>query len=328
MAIMLLGTNLFCVPGISSSQPYSPEIVEQSKRATVGILSPVNDRSTITEPAPFSIRGSGTHIGSGYILTARHAIERQEGGKTIAPKTIQVMTGDLHELTAHFIGMNAFLDIALYHILEQDIPTTLEKITFASRESLSGNEVFTVGYPLGWGPALSFGKVGNPNTFLETIESRLIQVDLSACSGNSGGGLFNTQGEIVGVVHAIIQTETTQGERRCSRFAFAVPGLVVKKVVQALIDGQPLRFSKLGLQLSIAKQHNRWAIAVGKASGPARQAGFKKGDIVVAIEDYSVHTAAELKNYLIEHTEPGQQIAVHILRNEQPRTLQVLLGGF
>ncbi len=299
---------------------------EKAKHATVGILSPPNERATISGPAPFSVRGSGIHIGDGYILTARHAIEHQEGGKKIPQKMIQVLTGDFYELSAQFIGINAFLDIALYRLPESSLVSTLDQASFSSAESLSGDEVFTVGYPLGWGPALSFGRVGNPNTFLATIQSRLLQVDLSACSGNSGGGLFNMQGEIVGVVHAIIQTETTQGERRCSRFAFAVPGLVVKNIVQSLIDGKQQKFSKLGLQLTVVKHNDHWAIAVGKATGPARQAGFKKGDIVLAIDDQPIHTASQLKNHLIEHTHPGQQVTITVLRHKKTRHVKVILG--
>ena len=75
------------------------------------------------------------------------------------------------------------------------MPHGLAARTFSQTEALPGERVFTVGYPLGWGPAISYGYIGNPNTFLQTVQSRLLQVDLSACSGNSGGGLFNAHGE-------------------------------------------------------------------------------------------------------------------------------------
>ena len=300
---------------------------EKAKRSTVGILKPTNQRGTISGQPPFTVRGSGTHIGNGYILTARHAIEKQNRGKTIAPEEIYIITGDLHEIEAHFVGFNAFLDIALYHIQEFSELPSLEHATFGPLETRSGDKVFTVGYPLGWGPALSFGQVGNPNTFLDTIQSRLIQIDLSACSGNSGGGLFNQQGLIVGVVHAIIQTETAQEKRLCSRFAFAVPGLIVKKIVHSLIRGEQPKFSKLGIKLNVIIINGRWAITVGKAAGAAQKAGFKKGDLFLAIDDHPIYTASQLKNYLIEHTEPGQQVAITILRGEKTRTLKVILGS-
>jgi len=326
IALAIILISLLPTIARSSETPLLSVAAERAKHATVGILNPINERATISGTAPFSVRGSGTHIGDGYILTARHAIEHQAEGKKIPQETIQVITGDLHELSAAFIGINAFLDIAVYRLQKTTLIDSLDQATFSQTESLSGDEVFTVGYPLGWGPALSFGRMGNTNTFLATIQSRLLQVDLSACSGNSGGGLFNTRGEIVGVIHAIIQTETTQGERRCSRFAFAVPGLIVKNIVQFLIDGKPFKFSKLGITLNVTKQGTHWALAVGKATGPARQAGFKKGDLVLAIDDHPINTAAQLKNYLIEHTHPGQQVTITILRKKIPRNVKVILG--
>lgn len=324
LAIFLI--SLLPTIAMSSDVPLLSTSAEKAKQSTVGILSPINERATMSGTAPFSIRGSGTHIGDGYILTARHAIEYQAGGKYIPQETIQVITGDLHELSAKFVGTNDFLDISVYRLPKSALISSLDQAAFSPTESLAGDEVFTVGYPLGWGPALSFGHVGNPNTFLDTIQSRLLQVDLSACSGNSGGGLFNNHGEIVGVVHAIIQTEATQGERRCSRFAFAVPGLVVRNIVQSLIEGKQHKFSKLGIILSVIKYDDRWAITVKKATGPAQHAGFKKGDIVLAINDHAIHTSAQLKNYLIEHTHPGQQVHITILRQNTHRKLTVILG--
>jgi serine protease Do len=328
LLLLILLTFLLTGMAMGAEAPLLSIAAEKARHATVGILRPEHERATISGPAPFSVRGSGTHIGHGYILTARHAIETPKGGQTVAAETIQVITGDLHELTAQFIGINDFLDIALYRISEDPLPDILGQATFAEIESDSGDEVFTVGYPLGWGPALSFGRIGNPHTFLPTIQSRLLQIDLSACSGNSGGGLFNKEGEIVGVVHAIIQTEHIQGERRCSRFAFAVPGLGVKKIVQSLIEGHPLKFSTLGITLSVVKQENHWAISVKNATGSARQAGFKKGDILLAIDGHPIHTAAQLKNYLIEHTQPEQRIAITILRNQETQLLNVILGEY
>ena len=66
---------------------------------------------------------------------------------------------------------------------------------------------------------------------------------------------------------------------------------------------------------------------MGKVAGRARKAGFKKGDMFLAIDDRPIHTASQLKNYLIEHTEPGQQVAVTILRGEKILTLKVILGS-
>jgi serine protease Do len=254
-------------------------------------------------------------------------VERDEAGKRIIPQHITVLTTTLEEWPAELTGVNAFLDIAVYRIAGSRGALRLGTASFAGDEPQPGDEVYTVGYPLGWGPAVGFGRVGNPNTFLPTVESRLYQIDLSACSGNSGGGLFNKKGEIVGVVHAIIQTETMQAERRCSRFAFSVPGPLVQRIVGALIQGAEPRFSRLGISMKPVKAGIRWQLAVAEATGPAQEAGIQKGDILLAIENMEITDAAQLKTYLIERTEPGQRVRMRILRANKEQVIDVVLGG-
>ena len=297
------------------------EIVEGAKHGTVGILN----QSASADGNTLSVRGSGIYLGDGYILTARHATKRQGAGTTADPPHVSVIASTLEEAPASLVGVNQFLDVALYRISQEKVPRGLAARTFSQTEALPGERVFTVGYPLGWGPAISYGHVGNPDTFLRTVQSRLLQVDLSACSGNSGGGLFNAQGEIVGLIHAIIQTETGE-ERRCSRFAFAVPGPLVHKIVTALRQGKPFHFSKLGLQLTSVKMKNQWHMAVAQATGPARRAGFKKGDVLLSIDNQPIDSASQLKTYVIEQTRPLQPVSIRILRNHKEKVIRVILG--
>ena len=304
----------------------SHDSIERAKLATVGVLRHATDSSYQTAQSQFAIRGSGVHLGEGYILTARHVVERQEGGKTEIPQTIHIVTGELVEHSADLIGVNVFLDLVLYRFLPNKEVGALPFVSFGKGEPGQGDEVFTVGYPLGWGPALAFGRLGNPQTFLPTAQSRLMQVDLSACSGNSGGGLFNEHGDLVGLVHAIIQTESDENERRCSRFAFAVPGPSVEKIVTALKAGKSLRFPKLGIRMNVVKVGQQWRVAVAKAKGPARKAGVRKNDVLLAIDKTPITSAAQLKSYLIEQTIPGQIIELRVLRDQTEKVLKVMLG--
>ena len=320
------GTYLLAPSLLLANASDFAEIVEEAKHGTVGILKQADAQSTSPDRNPLSVRGSGIYLGDGYILTARHATKLPGGGATVDPPHISVISSTLKEASATLIGVNQFLDVALYHIPQEMLPHGLSARTFSQVEALPGEQVFTVGYPLGWGPAISYGYIGNPHTFLQTIQSRLLQVDLSACSGNSGGGLFNTRGKIVGLVHAIIQTETTREERRCSRFAFAVPGPLVHKIVTALIQGKPFHFSKLGLQLTSVKIGQQWHMAVAQATGPARRAGFKKGDILLSIDNQPVDSASQLKTYLIEQTRPFQPVSIRILRDHKEKLIRVILG--
>ena len=301
--------------------------IEQAKFSTVGILQ--SDAMLTDGPAygaPLKIRGSGIHIGEGVILTARHAVERSEGGKLVVPEVVHVLTDDLRELPATRQGSNAYLDVAVYKLQGDESHWPTSSVRFAEHDVTYGDDVFTVGYPMGRGPALSYGKVGNPNTFLPIVQSRLVQVDLSVCRGNSGGGLLNGEGQLVGLVHAIIQTETSPAERGCSRFGFALPGMLVKRVINAVLAGKAPGFSVLGIQLETIKEGSRWVLGVAKATGPSRHAGFRKGDILIAIDELEITTPAQLKNYLIEWTEPGQTVVLRVQRGKTQRTITVQLG--
>ena len=301
--------------------------IEQAKLATVGILQADSMQTKeLGYGAPVKIRGSGIHLGQGVILTARHAVERSEGGKLVVPEVIHVLTDDLQELPAIRQGANAYLDVAVYKLQAGESDWPFSSVKFAEHDVTYGDDVFTVGYPMGRGPALSFGKVGNPNTFLSTVQSRLVQVDLSACRGNSGGGLLNHKGQLVGLVHAIIQTDTSLAKQGCSRFAFALPGMLVKRVVNAVLAGKTPGFSVLGIHLQTLKEGNRWVLGVAKATGPSRHAGFRKGDVLVAIDELEITTPAQLKNYLIEQTEPGQTVVLRVRRGDTQRTISVKLG--
>ena len=233
---------LACVLCFNSAEagPLLSERIETSKLATVGVLQPGEDLNSPASKTHFTMRGTAVHLRDGFILTARHVVEKDDNGRKVVPNQITVMTAGLEETAASLVGGSAFLDLAVFRITG-DVAARLPPTRFADGEASPGQPVYTIGYPLGWGPAMGFGRVGNPNTFIPTAETRLLQLDLSACSGNSGGGVFNEQGELVGLMHAIIQTETAQGEQRCSRFGFAVPGSLARKSRSPITTPDPIR---------------------------------------------------------------------------------------
>ena len=245
----------------------------------------------------------------------------------MVPKVIHVLTTDLHEVVAQIVGESAYLDVVVYRLNQQDRPVLSVGAPFAVDTPLVGSEVFTVGYPMGWGPTMAFGRIGNANTFLQTVETRLLQADLAACSGNSGGALFNAGGEVVGIMHAVIQTDKDESRVYCSQMAFAIPGTLAARIVTAAIEGKPLAFSKLGIHMTAVKDGTKWRIAVKDVAEPAKSAGIQKHDILLAIEDTEILDAAHLKNYLIERTAPGQRIAVKVRRAEADLTFTVTLVG-
>jgi S1-C subfamily serine protease len=314
-------------PPLAHAETPSAGAIERAKQATVGILSETPAERESGYQGRLSVRGTGVHLRDGFIVTARHAVERDQGSKKVLPQSIFVLTDNLAELPAHLVGGSAYLDLVLYRIGDAHRDQLRIGIPFAARGATAGDEVFTVGYPLGWGPAIAYGRIGNPNTFLPTAETRLLQTDLSACSGNSGGGLFNVFGELAGVMHAIIRTDQGQGEQRCSRFAFAVPAILAQRIVTALIEGRQPSFSRLGIQMTQVRVGTTWRIAAGEVTGPAKDGGVQKGDVLVAINGIAITDAAQLKNYLMEQTSPGQTARLRVLRGDRELELSITLGA-
>lgn len=328
---MSLACLVAILSGISSyvSAQTGPqaEVIEHAKRATVGILEDTQDPRTPDKPGKIKIRGTGFHLHDGYIVTARHAVEKTSPAGHIVPKIIHVLTTDLHELVAQIVGESAYLDVVVYRLNQKDRPVLEIATRFAAEAPAVGSEVFTVGYPMGWGPTMAFGRIGNDNTFLQTVETRLLQADLSACSGNSGGALYNQAGEVVGILHAVIQTDKDETHVFCSQMAFAIPGTLAARIVAAAIEGKPLAFSKLGIHMTAVKDGTKWRMAVKDVAEPAKAAGIQKHDILLAIEDTEILDAAHLKNYLIERTVPGQRVSLKVRRAEADLTFTVTLTG-
>jgi serine protease Do len=83
----------------------------------------------------------------------------------------------------------------------------------------------------------------------------------------------------------------------------------------------------LGIHLQTVRKGNRWSLVVAKTTGPSHQAGLRKGDVLLAINEVAISTPAQLKNYLIERTEPGQTVDLKVQRGESQEMLSVTLGG-
>jgi serine protease Do len=323
LAALLLGVSTNAFPETA----LRPDAIERAKKATVGILEDTQDPRVPDKPGKIKIRGTGFHLHNGYIVTARHAVEKNSPMGHIVPRIIHILTTDLHELVAQIVGESAYLDVVVYRLNQKDRPILDVGTGFAAEPPDVGSEVFTVGYPMGWGPTMAFGRIGNANTFLQTVETRLLQADLSACSGNSGGALYNEVGEVVGIMHAVIQTDKEESQVFCSQMAFAIPGTLASRIVAAAIEGKPLAFSKLGIQMTAVKDGTKWRMAVKDVSEPAKAAGIQKHDIILAVEDTEILDAAHLKNYLIERTVPGQRVSVKVRRAEADLTFTVTLAG-
>lgn len=314
--------------------------IDTARNAAVGIVRNEGDylppqaqgRSILpgkNEKMMPGIRGSGTHIGDGYILTAYHVIEQRDKDnpkQTVIPREITIRSQNLDELPAQLVGVNEYTDIAVYRVDPSKAQKYLGIARLAGRDMQPGEKVFTIGYPLGWGPSAAFGYAGSNDIFLPTVESRLVALDLSACNGNSGGGMFNANGEVVGMAHAVIGGNK-EGDGVCSKIFFAIPGDVVNGMTRSLIAGEKPKFPKIGAGLTVSKFGDSWRVAVSGVSGPAEKAGLQAGDVFLSINGAPVRDGRQLKNYLVEKTKPGDTVSLEIMRGNEKKKLSLTLGG-
>ena len=270
--------------------------------------------------------GSGVIISSdGYILTCAHVVD--------GASTITVTIGD-KDYPATLVGEDTTSDIAVIKV-EAD---GLTPATVGDSDGLKvGQSVMAVGNPLGeLGGTVTGGMISALNRSV-TIQGSssvntmsLIQMDASVSPGNSGGGLFNMSGELVGIVNAKSSSSDAEG------LGFAIPINDAIKVAQELLEngyvtGRPyLGITYLGVedaQTAAQLGVNAYGVYVVEVvkGGPADKAGLKSGDRIVSIDGSEIGTKDDLSALMQKHT-AGDSLAITIARGGQMQTISVTLG--
>ena len=270
--------------------------------------------------------GSGVIISSdGYILTCAHVVS--------GASQITVTIGDT-DYTATVVGEDDTSDVA---VLKIDA-TGLTPATVGDSDSLSvGDSVLAVGNPLGeLGGTVTSGIVSALNRSVtiqgtsSTNTMSLIQMDASVSPGNSGGGLFNMNGELVGIVNAKSSDSDAEG------LGFAIPVNDAVKVAQELLEngyvtGRPylgisyyaVTDAQTAAQLGV-NAYGVYIVEVVKG-GPADKAGLQAGDRIVSVDGSEVATQSDLGTLMQDH-KAGDTIEITVARGGQMQTVNVTLG--
>jgi serine protease Do len=264
--------------------------------------------------------GSGFVISEdGFIVTNNHVIE---GADEII---IEFYEG--FELEAKIIGTDPKVDIALLKV-ETDTPLTF--VSFGdSDHARVGDWVIAMGNPLGQGFSVSAGIVSARNRALSGTYDDYIQTDAAINRGNSGGPLFNLDGEVIGVNTAILSP--TGGS---IGIGFSMASNVVSRVVDQLQEFGETRRGWLGVRIQDVTDDVAEAMGLEKAAGalitdvpdgPAKDAGMLSGDVILSFDGIDVADTRGLVRQ-VGNAEVGKTVRILVFRDGKTQTLKVTLG--
>ncbi len=268
--------------------------------------------------------GSGVIISpDGYIITNNHVVEN-------ATK-ISITLNDNREFVAKLIGTDPKSDIALIKI---DAGKNLPFITFGDSDNTKvGEWVLAVGNPYNLNSTVTAGIISakardlgnNPRKSIQSF----IQTDAAVNPGNSGGALVNTRGELIGINTAITsQTGSYVG------YSFAVPSNIARKVVEDLMEFGDVQNGILGVtggevnnelvkKLGLNETEGFYIEDVETNSG-ASNAGLKKGDVIIKLDNIKISKFADLSGYL-NTKRPGDEVNVSVDRSGEIKEFRVKL---
>ena len=271
-------------------------------------------------PRRSSALGSGFVISEdGFIVTNNHVIE---GADEIL---IEFFEG--FELPAEIVGTDPNTDIAL---LKVESETPLQFVNFGDSDTARvGDWVMAMGNPLGQGFSVSAGIVSARNRALSGTYDDYIQTDAAINRGNSGGPLFNMDGDVIGVNTAILSPNGGS-----IGIGFSMASNVVTRVVDQLQEFGETRRGWLGVRIQDVTDDVAEALGLASAKGalvsdvpegPAMEGGMQAGDVIVSFDGREVEDTRGLVRQ-VGNTEVGKAVRVVVNRDGETQTLLVTLG--
>ncbi|HUE80420.1 MAG TPA: Do family serine endopeptidase [Sphingomicrobium sp.] len=272
--------------------------------------------------------GSGFIISpDGYVVTNNHLITGATGTGTV--DTVTVTLTNRREYTARIIGRDATSDLALLKIEGSNFPY----VNFGdSTRSRVGDWVIAIGNPYGLGGTVTAGIISALHRGITGFGAydRYIQTDASINMGNSGGPMFDLNGNVIGINSALISpTGASVG------IGLAIPAELAKPVIDSLRRGQRPQRGYLGVGLQPLEESVAEALNLPKDRGelvrsvqpgdPAARAGIQQGDVIIRVNGQDV-TPDATASYLIANISVGSSIPIDIIRDGRRMRVTATVG--
>src|SRR6476660_4473775 len=272
--------------------------------------------------------GSGFLISpDGYIVTNNHLIQGLTGTGTV--DTVTVITTDRKEYPARIVGRDETSDLALLKIEGRNLPFVQWGDSTKARV---GDWIVAIGNPYGLGGTVTAGIISALHRGITGVGAydRYIQTDAAINMGNSGGPMFDLNGNVIGINSALISpTGASVG------IGLAIPAEAAKPVIDSLMHGQRPSRGYLGVSLQAVDEDLAPAIGIAKNTGelvrsvvanaPGARGGLQQGDVIVRVNGQAV-TPDQTVSYLVANTPVGSRIPLEIIRAGRRATVVVTVG--
>jgi len=271
--------------------------------------------------------GSGFIISpDGYIVTNNHVISPARDNATV--ESITVTLSDRKEYQATLVGRDATSDLALLKINATNLPF----VRFGdSTRTRVGDWVIAIGNPFGLGGTVTAGIVSALHRNIGAgVYDRYIQTDASINMGNSGGPMFDLNGNVIGINTALISPSGGN-----VGVGFAIPAEQVKPVIDALRRGARPQRGYLGVAFQSIDDNIADSLGIPKnqgelirsvtPGGPAARAGIEQGDVIMKINNRPV-TPDEPLAYLVSNLPVGSHVPIELVRGGQRRNVNVVVA--
>ena len=267
-------------------------------------------------------------LGSGFVIDAKGVIVTNYHVIAEADD-IEVIFADGSKLVAEVVGADPKTDIAVLRVEPQE---PLKAITLGDSNTIRiGDWVMAIGNPFGLGGTVTTGIISARGRDINSGPyDNFIQTDAAINRGNSGGPLFNQEGEVIGVNTAIISP--TGGS---IGIGFAVPSDLVKSVVAQLIEFGETRRGWLGVRIqpvtddiaeSLGMDEAKGALVAGIIKGgPVDNGSVQPGDVIIRFDGQEVDDMRDLPRIVAE-SPVGKEVEVVLVRKGEERTIAVMLG--